>query len=238
MRYSVIKVCGLRDAENIVQVEKAGATHIGFIFYKESKRFVPMINTRAGIIPDKPEPNLEGSVGRISPNASVERPKRPQRVGVFVDDMPQNIVTRVYNYDLDFVQLHGNEKPVAIENLRRSIVPDIRKDVKFIKAFRIGNAADLEQCKAYEGVADWFLFDTFGEAVGGTGKQFDWTVLEAYKGETPFLLSGGIGPDDVEALRNFEHPQCIGIDVNSRFETAVAVKDALAIERFIEALNA
>ena len=160
-----------------------------------------------------------------------------KRVGVFVDDMPQNIVTRVYNYDLSLVQLHGSESAVMIDNLRRTLDPDIKPGVQIIKALSISTAADLERTKEYEGHVDYFLFDTKTPLMGGSGKQFDWSVLEAYDGSVPFLLSGGIGPDDAERIRHFRHPQCVGIDLNSRFETAPAVKDVELLREFVHSIR-
>ena len=162
----------------------------------------------------------------------------PLRVGVFVDDMPQNIVTRVYNYSLDYVQLHGQESRVMIENLRRTLAPDIRPGIKILKAISVMAESDLQKCQEYEGVVDMFLFDTKTPTKGGSGRQFDWQVLSAYKGSTPFLLSGGIGPGDVERIRAFHHPQFAGIDLNSRFETEPGVKDVEQLRAFLSALRA
>ena len=91
--------------------------------------------------------------------------------------------------------------------------------------------------RAYDGVADLFIFDYKSPGKGGSGKHFDWSVLDAYQGSTPFLLSGGIGPDDVEALKTFHHSQFIGVDVNSKFETEPAVKDVDKLRTFVEKLR-
>ena len=121
----IIKVCGMREPENIRAVAAFGIDLMGFIFYPSSSRFVQMISSRAGIIPDYSEERLTKAkhVGKRQENdasgAAVEQYVGPKRVGVFVDDMPQNIVTRVYNYSLDYVQLHGNESVEMIDNLRR-----------------------------------------------------------------------------------------------------------------------
>ena len=160
----------------------------------------------------------------------------PKFVGVFVDDMPQNIVTAVYNYHLSYVQLHGDESPVMIDNLRRTLVPDIAPQIKIIKAISVSSAEDLKRCEQYEGHVDLFLFDTKCKGYGGSGQKYDWSVLEAYTGQTPFLLSGGIGPDDADRLRDFHHPQCVGIDLNSKFETAPGMKDAEMLKKFINSL--
>lgn len=231
-----IKVCGMRDAQNIRDVAALDIDLMGFIFYPKSPRFVSLISSQAGIIPDySPERlnmavNADGKPGYIFP-------KRIKRVGVFVDEMPQTIITYVYNYSLDYIQLHGKETPTLIDNLRRTLVPDLVPDIKVIKAFGINSADDLQQCEAYEGYADLFLFDTRTPLKGGSGRQFNWSVLEAYHGRTPFLLSGGIGPEDADRVKAFHHPQCVGIDLNSRFETAPAMKDVELLSKFIKQIK-
>lgn len=228
----IIKVCGMREAENIRDVAALDIDLMGFIFYPKSPRYVRMIHSRAGIIPDYSEQRLREATGRKdAPLAGKHR--RPGRVGVFVDEMPQTIVTRVYNYNLDYVQLHGNESAVLVENLRHTLDPDIHPGVKFIKAISVSDKDDVARYKPFEGKVDYFLFDTKTPAKGGSGLQFDWSVLDAYDGETPFLLSGGIGPDDARRVLDFHHPRFAGIDLNSRFETEPGVKDVEELARFV-----
>lgn len=207
----------MRDADNIRDISALGVDMIGLIFYPPSPRYVQQFSSGAGIIPD------------YAPDMG----KTPLRVGVFVDDMPQNIVTRVYNYKLDYIQLHGNEPRETLENLRATIDPDIKPNIKIIKAISVSSAEDIKKYKEYVGAADLFLFDTKCKTVGGSGEQFDWQVLQAYDGEVPFLLSGGIGPDDAERIRNFHHPKCIGIDLNSKFEIEPALKDVEKLKQFL-----
>lgn len=207
----------MRDADNIRDISALGVDMIGLIFYPPSPRYVQQFSSGAGIIPD------------YAPDMG----KTPLRVGVFVDDMPQNIVTRVYNYKLDYIQLHGNEPRETLENLRATIDPDIKPKVKIIKAISVSSAEDIKKYKEYVGAADLFLFDTECKTVGGSGEQFDWQVLQAYDGDVPFLLSGGIGPDDVERIKNFHHPKCIGIDLNSKFEIEPALKDVEKLKQFL-----
>lgn len=236
-RGRLVKVCGMRDADNIREVSALGIDMMGFVFYKESPRYVRMISSQAGIIPDYSEERLRKAASPIAhqlPPATCH--PSPKRVGVFVDEMPQTIVTCVYNYALDYVQLHGTETREMIENLRATLVPDIAPQIKIIKALSIASRDDVARARDYEGVADLLLFDTKCKTVGGSGEQFDWTVLDAYDGATPFLLSGGIGPDDAERVRAFSHPQCVGIDLNSRFETAPGVKDVELLRRFLQNL--
>ncbi|MDD5821603.1 MAG: phosphoribosylanthranilate isomerase [Prevotella sp.] len=282
MNYQLIKVCGMRDAQNIREVAALGVNLIGLIFYPKSPRYVESISSDAGIIPDysslTPDPLSKGegsdmldkqlkaeetkgetrnkqpvsaqlkSMQSKAPFNKVTTPLSlgegqggeaaiPKFVGVFVDDMPQNIVTAVYNYHLSYVQLHGDESPVMIDNLRRTLVPDIVPQIKIIKAISVSSAEDLKRCEPYEGHVDLFLFDTKCKGYGGSGQKYDWSVLEAYTGQTPFLLSGGIGPDDADRLRDFHHPQCVGIDLNSKFETAPGMKDINLLQNFLHQLN-
>lgn len=234
MNYQLIKVCGMGDAQNIREVAALGVNLIGLIFYPKSPRYVESISSDAGIIPDysslTPDPLPEGE-GRNMLD------KQLKAVGVFVNDMPQNIVTAVYNYHLSYVQLHGDESPVMIDNLRRTLVPDIAPQIKIIKAISVSSAEDLKRCEQYEGHVDLFLFDTKCKGYGGSGQKYDWSVLEAYTGQTPFLLSGGIGPDDADRLRDFHHPQCVGIDLNSKFETTPGMKDINLLQNFLHQLN-
>lgn len=230
-----IKVCGMRDTENIRQVCALGIDYIGMIFWDGSSRNVTMLPTHAGIIPDRASLSpQEREPVSWSKDAHDKRP--PLRVGVFVDEMPQNIITRVVSFGLDVIQLHGHESPTLIRNLRSTIDPDLRPGLKVWKAVAVAKADDLLVTEQYEDCVDCFVFDTKAKVPGGSGEQFDWSVLEAYKGTVPFLLSGGIGPNDAERVRAFHHERCIGIDLNSRFETAPAVKDVELLKKFLSAL--
>ena len=231
----VIKVCGMRDARNIREVSQLGVDMIGMIFYPKSPRYVEMQSSHAGIIPDYAKEDI--GVSDSSENSSKDSSKTPARVGVFVDDMVQNIVTRVVNYHLDYVQLHGNEPREMCENLRSTLDPDIRPGIKIIKAISVSDASDIQKYKEYVGAVDLFLFDTKCKTVGGSGQQFDWQVLEQYDGEVPFLLSGGIGPEDASRLHAFHHPKCIGIDLNSRFEIEPGVKDVEKLKGFLNEIQ-
>ena len=203
----IIKVCGMREADNIREVEMLGIDMMGFIFWPKSSRF-------ASQRPDY-------------------LPKNVKRVGVFVDEDSEQVKRLADDYGLDYIQLHGHETPEVISYLRTPALPHPR----IIKAFNISTAEDLLQTQPYEGLVDGFLFDAKGKSVGGNGEKFNWGVLDAYKGSTPFLLSGGIGPDDAERVNAFYHPKCIGIDLNSRFELAPGLKDIAKLKEFISNLN-
>ena len=199
----MIKVCGMREVENIREVEALGIDLMGFIFWPKSSRYVS---------------------GRPA-----YLPTQCKRVGVFVnEDIEKNIAE---DYVLDFIQFHGSESPEQISHLS-----PLTSHLSIIKAFNIATANDLEATKPYEGIADYFLFDTKAQLPGGSGQQFDWSVLADYVGETPFLLSGGIGPDDAESVKAFHHPKCVGFDLNSKFEIEPALKDIQKLKTFLEQL--
>ena len=168
-------------------------------------------------------------------------PSNCKRVGVFVDATIDDICQHYADYALDYIQLHGHETPDYIRALR--VVNGFPVSTRLIKAFNIATVEDLVQTKPYEGLVDYFLFDTKGKSVGGNGTQFDWSILADYTGNTPFLLSGGIGPDDAEhlcalrALEGFPIEKCAGIDLNSRFELAPGLKDTTALHKILNALN-
>ena len=154
-------------------------------------------------------------------------PTNCKHVGVFVDENIEVVKKIAQDYALDYIQLHGNETPDYCALL---------KGHKLIKAFNIATAEDFEQTKPYEGLVNYFLFDTKGKSVGGNGTKFDWSVLDDYHGTTPFILSGGIGPDDAARIRSFHHPQLAGIDLNSKFEDAPALKNIQKLKTFLEQL--
>ena len=198
----IVKVCGMRDAANIRQLEALGIDWMGMIFWPKSKRYVSM--------------------------PPVYLPQHVRKVGVFVDASLDAIRQHVEDYHLDIVQLHGQESPETLKAL---------KPLTLIKAFNIATPEDLPKTEPYEGLADYFLFDTKGKSVGGNGEKFDWSVLDNYQGKTPFLLSGGIGSEDAEVVKTFHHPKCIGIDLNSRFETEPGLKDITKLKQFLEAIR-
>lgn len=221
----------MRDPENIRAVSALDIDWMGFVFWRDSPRYLQQISSRTGTLPDY------SSLRDDAMRKKADGKKDILRVGVFVDDMPQNIVTRVVNYRLDIVQLHGDESPVMMENLRRTIDPDIHQGIKLMKTIYVGCADDLKCCADYAGVADYFLFDPKKPADADTKSLIDWDVLAAYDGQVPFILGGDIGPDDVERLRHFSHPSFCGISVDAQFETAYAMKDTVALKAFVECLR-
>jgi phosphoribosylanthranilate isomerase len=163
-------------------------------------------------------------VGKIDPAEIAKLPQHIERVGVFVNTNEDEINEMAESYYLTAIQLHGNESAELCRKLNN-------EGYHILKAFNIYNENDYE---AYTPYCKYFLFDTPSPQHGGTGKKFDWALLENYKGTTPFLLSGGIGPDDAEALKQIAHQQFAGIDINSKFEVEPGIKDVELIKEFIK----
>jgi len=190
-----IKVCGLRDPENIEQIAALSPDYMGFIFYNKTPRFA----------------------GELSIKVLAAIPPTINKAGVFVDEELEVIKQIIDKYDFDFVQLHGNETPDFCKSLKDSAV--------VIKAFGIDDEFDFKQLKKYKNKADIFLFDTKTSKHGGSGLTFDWNILDRYELDVPFFLSGGISPENIDEVRSIDHPQFYGIDVNSKFEISPGVKD-------------
>jgi phosphoribosylanthranilate isomerase len=196
----------MRDWDNIRALETLDIDWMGFIFYPGSPRYVP---------------DEDRFLNAIQLCTKI-------KVGVFVNEGQQEILRKMAKYRLDYVQLHGDELPDFCCRLRDA-------GCAVIKALSVSSGQDLLQTSAYESCVDYFLFDTKtkGDERGGTGQRFDWSVLEAYQGNIPFLLSGGIGAEHIADLCGFYHPMMAGIDLNSRFEVSPALKDAGRVGKFV-----
>jgi phosphoribosylanthranilate isomerase len=203
-----VKVCGLKYADNIKDVIKLKADYIGFIFHKGSPRFI--------------NENLSFDNVRQFP-ASV------QKVGVFVNESSYHIMDKVAHYDLDFIQLHGAESS--------SQCAELKPFVKVIKAFGINGDFDFEELKDYESEVSFFLFDNWSAHNGGSGKRFNWDLLKNYRFKIPFLLSGGIGLEHLEEIKNIKHPKLEGVDLNSKFEIKPGLKDIVKLNEFIKTIK-
>jgi phosphoribosylanthranilate isomerase len=207
-----IKVCGITQFKQLQQLEALNIDYAGLIFYKDSPRYM------GDKISGK---EIKGADFDI------------KKVGVFVNPGYSELLDAIDEYGLDMVQLHGNEDPELCEELSA--------EVEVIKAFRIENGTTNidEMVTPYDAACDFYLFDTAGlkESFGGTGQQFDWSVLKKAKIEKPFFLSGGIGPEDASKVKSFSHPDFFAIDVNSKFETAPGIKDMAALLKFLQAFK-
>lgn len=198
----------MREPDNIRRVSGLPVSWMGFIFYAPSPRYA----------------------GGVAPEVIQSVPHGICKVGVFVNESTEIILDTVRKYGLDAVQLHGAERVDDCRLLRK-------EGLVVIKAFSLAVAADLQQCQQYSGACDYYVFDTKTPLYGGSGKQYDWSILAGYTDTTPFLLSGGIGPEDAERVLAFSHPMLAGIDLNSRFEEIPGRKDISKLEMILNSIQ-
>lgn len=203
-----IKVCGMRDVENIKALVELKPDFIGFIFYDKSPRFVG----------NEMDADYINSI-----------PREIKKVGVFVNATVDFIIQNVRKYGLNYVQLHGNEMPEYCRSLRQ-------KGISIIKAFRVDNDFVFGQVNNYKPHVDFFLFDAKGDGYGGNGVAFDWSILKKYDNQKPYFLAGGISLDNIEVLDTII-PKPYAIDVNSKFETSPGQKDIAKISELITKLK-
>jgi phosphoribosylanthranilate isomerase len=205
-----IKVCGITTFEQMQALQELGVDYAGMIFYEQSKRYIG---------------------NKVNSQLSIANSLSIAKVGVFVNAEMEVVQQAVNDYGLTAVQLHGDETD--------EFCLDLMDKVEVIKVFRIADQQDLDSLVApFQEVCHYYLFDTDTTAYGGSGKQFDWQVLAKAAINKPFFLSGGIGLDDVEKLKAFQHPYFYAVDVNSRFEISPGVKDMDLVAHFIKELNA
>jgi phosphoribosylanthranilate isomerase len=199
-----LKICGMKYPENITEIAALQPDYLGFIFWEKSSRLMDV-----GLIPELPETT--------------------KKVGVFVDASVGEIRSKIEQYQLDIVQLHGNESASFCTEIKLL-------NVEIIKVFSIGSNFDFSVLVEFLPMVDYFLFDTKGKLPGGNGVTFDWKILEKYPFEKPFFLSGGIGINELEAIKDFQKTKvaekCIAIDVNSQFETKPGLKNKIELEKF------
>lgn len=194
----------MREPENIRQVIALGIDMIGFIFYPRSPRYV----------------GDSSPVG--TPGVS--------RVGVFVNESEEAMIRYARRYELDTLQLHGDESPDCCGRMRS-------QGYRVIKALGISTDSDFEAAERYEGAVDFLLFDTRCEGYGGSGKTFDWALLNQYCGNTPFLLSGGLSSESLDNLKCIDNPLLAGVDLNSRFEISPGIKSVELLKSFIDQIR-
>lgn len=204
MKNIKLKICGMKYHENIVEISALQPDYLGFIFWEKSIRNMDI-----------------DSIPKIQPSI--------KKVGVFVDASIDEIIAKVNLFQLDIIQLHGNETIAFCKELKKL-------NIEIIKVFSINNFFDFSILKDFIPQIDYFLFDTKGKLPGGNGITFDWKILENYPYEKPFFLSGGIGKTEVDAIKDFFQTEvakkCIAIDVNSRFETKPAYKSEIKLRKF------
>jgi phosphoribosylanthranilate isomerase len=204
MKNIKLKICGMKEAENIEEISTLQPDYLGFIFWGKSKR-----NMTLATIP--------------------ELPVTTKKVGVFVDASIQEIAKKINQYQLDIIQLHGNESVIFCKNVKKL-------SVEVIKVFSMDSNFNFSKVKEYVLAVDYFLFDTKGKLPGGNGITFDWNVLENYHYTIPYFLSGGIGTTEIDGLKQFLKSsaanKCYGIDVNSRFEKKSGIKNKIKLQKF------
>lgn len=202
----LIKVCGMRDHQNILAIAGLKPAMMGFIFFRESKRFIG---------DDFSMPELSTDI---------------EKVGVFVDAPASEVLKYLEKHQMQTAQLHGKETPETCLVIQKA-------GFKVMKAFGIAEHFDWKILRPYIPVTHCFVFDTKTPQHGGSGQKFNWSILDNYTLEHPFLLSGGITPDDAGQLLQFTHPQCIGFDINSGFEIRPGLKDPDSAKAFIQKIN-
>lgn len=193
---------------NMEAVASLGIHALGFIFYPKSPRYcLPQLDVLA--------------VQKL--------PKTTKKVGVFVNSSVDNILITAKEFGLTGIQLHGHESPsMAIELAAAGL--------EVWKAFGVSKDFDFDETAPFQQICKAFVFDTKSESHGGSGLKYNWDKLQEYTGKTPFLLSGGIKPEDVLAIKQFTHPAFWGVDLNSGFEKEPGLKDSDAIRIFKEQL--
>jgi len=215
-----VKVCGMRERYNVEALCQLPVQYMGLIFYGKSSRFVACENT-LGIDP---------AFLKTAFYTKEIIPEKINKVGVFVNEEVEVILEKVEAYQLDYVQLHGQENVFYCKKIKEA-------GIKIIKAFPVDERFSFTNLAAYEYYCDYFLFDTKGKLPGGNGIQFNWEILQAYDGNTPFFLSGGIGPDTADAIINFKHKQLYAIDINSGFENRPGFKNVDMLSEFLNKIN-
>ena len=203
----IVKVCGMSDKENILQlVADSSPDLMGLIFYEKSPRYVERHGVDAEFY------------------QNLEIPK----VGVFVDAALETILEKIRDYSLSYVQLHGDESVEYILRLKAS------SPVKIIKVCRVGTEVNWDEVRPFSDVVDMFLFDTQTSKFGGSGVQFDWSIMEQYPFENDFLLSGGVNKKSVGMIHALSAmvPRLSGVDINSRFEFEPGIKDIKRVGKF------
>lgn len=202
---SLLKVCGMRDPENIAELMFLKPDYMGFILYPGSKRFI----------------------GDLDPEVIKKVSGDIRTTGVFVNAAPDEVLAAIETYQFKAVQLHGAESP--------DDCAAIKGRAEVIKAFGIHEQFDFTVLNEFVGKVDYFLFDTQTADHGGSGKVFNWELLNRYTLNIPYFLSGGIGPDSIQDLNRIEDPRCYAIDINSKFELLPGLKDIQKIRNFIQA---
>ena len=210
----IIKRCATSVAKSIGELMELGVNWVGFDFRVNSPNFVRQISSRSGIIPDYG--SRAAAMGKETEPTKFNPEGSLQRFGIFADDMPQNIVTRVVNFKLNVVQLDGEESCIMINNLRKTLDPDIHAGIKIMKTLPIRSIEDMKKTGTYEGAADYFLFkpDKMEDSL---------KAIRTYTGNTHFLI-GSVSQEHLDLIRNFRHPMFLGADIDDCADVQAAIK--------------
>lgn len=215
MTNTKVKICGIATPEDYTICAEAGAAFIGMVFFPRSPRHLSLETSRT----------LAAHGDQMGTDA-------PRRVALTVDMPDDELDLVVAAARPDFIQLHGSETPARAAAIKQ------RYGLPLIKAIRVGSREDLDVCAGYEGIVDWLLFDAKGDPgglPGGTGHQFDWSLLAGRAGRTPWMLAGGLGVENV--ARAIATTKAIAVDVSSGVEDAPGKKDPVRIRAFVSAAN-
>jgi len=217
-----IKVCGMKYPDNIQELGKLPIDYMGFIIYNRSPRYF--------LDPNKGSDNFSDASIKEKREFLDKIPSHIKKVGVVVNDIPNLVTSYIKDFGLDCIQLHGTENHFFCEFIRQE-----SPETEIIKAISVSEIADLERTGKYtKEDCDYFLFDTKTPQHGGSGKKFDWSILNVYEGDIPFFLSGGITVDDANRIKEIQHSRFYGIDLNSKFETEPGRKDITLLKQFIK----
>lgn len=205
-----LKICGMKQPANIEEIAALRPDYLGFIFYTGSKRYV------------------EG----LAPTSLSILPEEIKRTGVFVNEDLDIVLQQASSFGLKAIQLHGDETPEFCRQLKIQL-----PELEIIKAFGIHPDFNFQKLIPYIGNVDFFLFDTQTKEHGGSGKVFNWSLLQNYQGSTPYFLSGGIGLEQTSELQTIDDERLYAIDVNSRFEKEPGLKDLDKLKEFKNRLS-
>ena len=206
-----IKICGMTRIADAEAAVAAGVDALGFIFHRQSRR---------NIDPERARAIIE------------QLPPFIDTVGVFVDKKRREVEEIIDYCRLAYAQLHGRETPKYCERLVRFGAP-----CQVIKAFRVTPELAPEDIRPYDAHVRGYLLDTYHkQMVGGTGKTFDWNLIERLKLNRPLLLAGGLNPDNISAALKAVRPYAV--DVNSGLETAPGIKDHALIKALVGRVRA
>lgn len=214
-----VKICGLSTPDTLTTALEDGADFVGLVFYPPSPRHVEL---------------------EVASYLANFVPKHIEVVGLFVDPDDKALEQTLNTVPLTMIQLHGSETPERVSEIKAKF------DLPVIKAISISETNDLAKSKPYEDIADWLLFDALpttnpqaggqGEELpGGNGIAFDWSILKDYQGSKPWMLAGGLTPENINEALQILSPDAV--DVSSGVESSAGIKDTAKIRSFLKGVK-